>query len=540
MDEASRRDRAVMRKGGRCLSRLYSGWTLVALICIGVFALWTPDLDLPLGNSDDGRIFGRAGIQARNFWEQGPLESRLGAATEPFIRAEYEVPPRSDPPQAAVTYAHHPPLKLFITIASVGLLGDNLPAIRITDFLIGAATVAFMAALLRAVGYRWGPTLIALSVMVSSGFFYVYARVGISFSLLLALTAAVAWLRQAEHPPRWALWGAGALAALTAMHSWIAIASVGLLVIWLLTGNVQRRRRSGMGLRPSQRSIRSYLAMGWSSAMTAVVVGATLGGLMTAAWLLNATDISELSDRVAFRTGNDVATAAEQHQFGFGEFLARQWTNASHELLSSLWLRMLLFPALIAGLIDRRSRGPLLITLAVAASLTFALQQGAWIHRLWNFPWLAPVTIGVAAGADAVRRGLRGRAMRLRLPLGLAAATVAAVTLIFVVTGSTRDFYLTRPADAGAVLEQARESPTVASADLVWFTEGIWTPRWISYYYDRPVWMLDDAQLGAVEATDVILIRNDRVPDFVPPTALADPLASGEEYTLISARKILE
>ena len=263
-------------------------------------------------------------------------------------------------------------------------------------------------------------------------------------------------------------------------------------------------------------------------------------GWLTVGWLLNATDISELSERVAFRTGNDVSTAAEQAQFSFGEFLQRQWTFASHELLTAWWLRLLFFPALVAGLVDRRTRGPVVVTLAVAMSLTFALQQGAWIHRLWNFPWVAPTSIGFAALADAIRRVLRGRAAKLRAPLGAAAAAVTLVTLAFVATGSTRDFYLGRPADAGAVLEQAQDEPRVAEAELVWFTSGIWTPRWISYYLDRPVWMLDETNLSEVAAADVILVRNDRVPDFVPAIAMAAPLAAGEEYTLISAAALLE
>ena len=523
------------------VARLRSGWTVVVLICVGVLALWAPDLDLPLGNSDDGRIFGRAGIQARNFWDLGPLDSSLGARTDPFIRAEFEVPPRTEPPPEAVTYAHHPPLKQFLTIVSVGALGDSPTAIRITDFLLGAATVAFMAALLRAVGMRWGPTLLALLVLVSTGFFYVYARMGISFSMLLALTAAIAWLRQAQTPSRWALAGVGALAALTAMHSWIAIASLGLLLPWLLIGTMQRRPACSSGaVTGSSGGVAGWLRRRWSPAMTAVAAGALLGGLLTAGWLLNATDISELSNRVAFRTGNDVSTAAEQAQFTFGEFLQRQWTFAGHELLTSWWLRLLFFPALIAGLIDRRTRGPVVVTLAVAMSLTLALQQGAWIHRLWNFPWVAPTSIGIAALADAARRLLRGPAAKLRAPLGAAAAAVTLVTLAFVVSGSTRDFYLSRPADAGAVLEQAHDKAQVAEAELVWFTAGIWTPRWISYYLDRPVWMLDETNVSEVTATDVILVRNDRVPSFVPPEAMAAPLAAGTEYTLISAAALAE
>ena len=534
-------DRPIMTKRHQFAPRLLPGWTLVVVICIAVFALWAPDLDLPLGNSDDGRIFGRAGLQARNFWEMGPVESQFGAVMDPYIRAEYDVPPRSEPPPAAVTYAHHPPLRLFITIASFGVLGDNLPALRITDFLIGAATVALMASLLRVVGLHWGPILLALMVMASTGFFYVFARHGISFSLLLALTATVAKLRQVERPPRSALAGAAALAALTALHSWIAIASLGLLVPWLFVGTIQRRcKDAGEGSAPI-RSLSQMARLGWSPALIAIATGALAGGLLTAAWLLNATDIGELGERVAFRTGTDVSTAIEQRNFSFGEFLARQWRFASHELMTSWWLRLLLLPALVAAFVDRRTRGPALVTLAVAASLTFVFQQGAWIHRLWNVPWLAPTVIGVAALADAARRALRGPAARLRWPVGLAAALVPVATLAVVVTGPTRDFYLTNPADAGAVLEHAvATAPEVDEAELIWIASGLSTARWASYYLDLPVWSLDESKLDDIVASDLVLLRNDRIPDFVPESALAHALAVGESYTLITADELIQ
>ena len=136
---------------------------------------------------------------------------------------------------------------------------------------------------------------------------------------------------------------------------------------------------------------------------------------------------------MAFRVGSDVNTVSEQTSFTFGEFLSRQWRFASHELMTPLWLQVLLVPAVIAGAADRRTRAPMLITLAFAATLTFGFQQGAWVHRLWNFPWLAPTTIGLAALADAgqaapvrprrptpsARRGLgRGRGRRHPVPRG--------------------------------------------------------------------------------------------------------------------------
>lgn len=111
-----------------------------------VLAYWLADLHLPLGDSDDGRILARLGMSARNFREIGPVESGFGARIDPYIRAEYRIEPEMTPPEAAVTYAHHPPLQTFTTILSVGLMGDGLAALRMVGFLLGAATILFMTA----------------------------------------------------------------------------------------------------------------------------------------------------------------------------------------------------------------------------------------------------------------------------------------------------------------------------------------------------------------------------------------------------------
>lgn len=270
--------------------------------------------------------------------------------------------------------------------------------------------------------------------------------------------------------------------------------------------------------------------------MTTFVAGAAAGGLLTAVWMISATDIEVLAERVAFRTGTDVSTAVEKRNFSFGEFLSRQWEFAGHELMAPLWLRVLLFPALLAGLADRRTRIPVAITLTIAATLTFTFMQGAWIHRLWNFPWLAPATIGLAALFDAVRRALRGSLARLRSPLGAFCAVGTVATLFLVVTGGTREFYLTGPADAGAVLQEAAERGV--ETDWVWTTPGISTARWVSYYLDAPVWGLDEELFDDLRDTDLVLVRNDRVPDYLPPGALDEPLAAGSSYTLVSAEAL--
>ena len=504
----------------------------MALVCLTVLVLWLPDLDLPLGNSDDGRLVGRSALHARNFWELGPLESDLGARVDPYVRPGFGAEPRTEPPVAAVTYAHHPPLQLFVAAGSVGLLGDKLPAVRIVAFCIGAATIAFMAALLRACGLRWGPILLAVGAMASTGFFYVYGRIGVGFSLMVASAAAAAWLRKTDAPPRWTLLATGALAAGAAMQSWIALASLGLLAVWLYAGRF-RDRGTGEPVsgEAAPRRLRRWLAAGWSPALTALVVGAAAGAAVTAAWLLNAAGITELTEQVSVRA----AGAADGQSFGFGEFLSRQWSFASAELMAPLWLRILLVPALAAGLIDRRTRVPAAVTLAMAATLTFGFRQGAWTHQLWNFPWLAPVTIGLASLLDAVRRVVP---RYLRAPGAVAAGAMIAITLVAVVAGGTRDRFLSDPARLGEALEEAAATPEAGRAELVWIGPGLSTPRWASYYLDVPAWTLDEGRLDDLAPSDLVIVRASMIPDFLGDDALDDPLASAGDFRVITAASL--
>lgn len=530
---------AATAAGGRArgLARLRSGWTAIAVMSLAMLALWLPDLNLPLGNSDDGRIVAFSGLHARNFWDLGPVESAWGARVDPFIRPEFDVSPRSDPPVAAVTYAHHPPLKDWLSTASAGLFGQNLPALRIPSFLTGAATLVFMASLLRACRLRWGPVLLAVGAMACTGFFYVYGRLGVSFSLLLASAAAVAWLRCTERPPRWALLGTAALAALTAMQSWIAMASLGPLALWLFADRL-RPAAAEPGAQPEQTRSRlaAFLARGWSPALTALVIGAAAGVAVTAAWMLNATGFAELADQVGVRVGNDVTSASQPVSFTFGEFLSKQWGYATEELLMPGWLRVLLVPALLAGLIDRRTRVPAAITLVAAAAMTFGLQQGAWIHRLWNFPWLMPVTVGLAALLDAARRLAPSR---WRIGAAVAAAAVIGATVVAVAAGSTRDRYISDPAHLGEALEQAAATPEARRAELAWTGPGLPAPRWASYYLDVPVWDLEQSRLGELAGSDLVIVRASRTPDFLPDEALSDPLASVGDFRVTTAASLL-
>ena len=463
---------------------------IAVLIALTVLAVWLTDLRLPLGDSDDGRILARFGLSARNFWELGPTESGFGARIDPYIRGEYAVEPGMTPPEEAVTYAHHPPLQTFITILSVGVLGDSPASLRIMGFLLGAATILFTAGLGRVLGIAWGPILIAVAAMAATGFFYVYGRIGVGFSLVVASVAMVAYLRREDNPRGWVTAVAAVLACMTAMQSWIAVAAMGLSVIWL------------------------FAAKGTSAATRRVAIGALVGLAITGGWLLLGSDTAELGTQVTVRT----ETAA----YPLPDFLARQWRFARE--LTPVWFRAIAPFALVAGLVDRRTRIPVAITLGVAAAWTFGLRQGAWVHRLWNFPWIAPITIGMVALSDLVRRHLVGRRAALA---GGVAAVVIGVTFYGLVTGQVRDTYLHQPAKAGAILGQA--SPPEG---LMWVAPGIPTARWASYYLEVPVWRLEERYLDDLGRDDLVLLRTDRMPDYISPPE--DSILEDGRYVLVT------
>ncbi|MDE0138506.1 MAG: hypothetical protein OXM57_11795 [bacterium] len=469
------------------------GWTVASLIAMAVLVAWLPDLNLPLGDSDDGRLLARFGLAARNFWELGPLESGFGARVDPYIRGEYGVEPGAAPPMEAVTYAHHPPLQVFFAILAVGMLGDSPASLRILGFLVGAATVLFMAAVGRNLGMAWTPILLATGAMAATGFFFVYGRMGGGFSLIAASLAMVVHLREADDPPKWMLAGAAILSCLTAMQSWIAIAALGLGVIWLAA------------------------AKRTSEATRYVAFGALAGLAVTGLWLLANTPTAELAGQVT--------TRVDTTGYTMGEFLARQWRFAGE--LTPVWWRALAPFALVAGLVDRRTRVPVAITLSVAAALTFGTSQGAWVHRLWNFPWLAPITIGTMALADMVRRTIRGRRAAILAALG---SIVVVVTFHGLFFGPTRDTYLRTPAAAGAIVARVP-----APEGLMWVAPGIPTPRWISYHLDVPVWTIEERHADQVGSDDLVLARIDRNRDWLilPDESLVDK----GHYRLVAGAK---
>lgn len=104
-------------------ARSRAAWVIVFGITLTVLAIWLTDLNLPLGDSDDGRILARLGLSARNLWDLGPAESGFGARIDLYIRAEYGVEPTMQwVTILAAALSFLTAMQSWIAVAAMGLL----------------------------------------------------------------------------------------------------------------------------------------------------------------------------------------------------------------------------------------------------------------------------------------------------------------------------------------------------------------------------------------------------------------------------------
>ena len=435
------------------------GWVVVGLIALVALLTWLPAADLPLGDSNEGRILARLAIQARNFWELGPVESAWGSSMIPF--------------HFGGNYAHHPPLTNFAQIAVAGALGQDEWQIRLFGYLNGLATLVLIPVLLRTLRVGWSATLLATGALAVTPMFWMYGRVGGGFALIAGLAALVVYLRRTPAPSGWMIVLGALVTAATVMLSWVAAATAALFWVWL----VWARRLDRVSI--------------------ALAGGGLAGAAITAAWILGATDLGELTSHAATRAGG---------QFTFGEFLASQGEHAL--LLLPVWFLVLVIPALAAGLVDHRTRAIVAVTTLVAAVWTFAPQEGAMTHNFWNLNWLLPVTVGIAALVDAVLTRVPSRwAAGLAVALGLGLV----LALVGTVRGPTLRREVGAGAEAGALLVEHSPFRPGRALQL-----GLAGPRWVSWYWDRPVREATAGILEEAPARTMVVLRLDRLPPSSP------------------------
>ena len=296
----------VVPGGSRASDGDHGVWRLVT----GAMLLtWLPHIGLPLGDSHEGRILARLGMQAANVWRLGLVGSRWGTSLEPYDPNGF--------------YAHHPPLINILHVIAAGMLGGDQPwHLRIPGYLAGLATLVAVALLLRALELGWAPTLLAVGAMAATPMFWIYGRLGAGFSVLAGFAAIVAHLRRVERPGRGVAATAATLAALTVLLSWPGVIGGALLGAWLW-------RRRGLD------GITRLVLEGWCC-----------GALLLVVWLAGSGGGADLVTRASDRI-------AAIDPAGFVE---RQWWFAT-ELFTWWWL-LLVIPALVAGFGDRRTRVP--------------------------------------------------------------------------------------------------------------------------------------------------------------------------------------
>ena len=292
------------------------GWVVVALIVLATLLTWLPVIDLPFGDPNEGADPGRARDPRSELLGEGSGGVRLG---DRFLA----LPPchQLRPPSAA----HQPG-----ACGGGGDAGAGRVAARLFGYLSGLATLVLVPALLRALRVDWGPHPPRHRCPGCDTF-------------LLGLRPSRRWVRPGGRFRR-----RGGHAPPVARSSPL--------------GGLEYRRAGGIhrdavvGGRPVRRVALGLAGYGarLDQVTVPVATGGLLGAAVTAAWMLQATRFGELVN--AARERSDTT------DFTFGEFLAEQVVKARS--LVPLWLLILVIPALVAGIWDRRTRVVTGITLA--------------------------------------------------------------------------------------------------------------------------------------------------------------------------------
>ena len=455
-----------------------AGWLVVSVVALVSAVTWWPLLFLPLGDSHDGRIMGRFGLHIRNLWDNGLVGSGFVTDLTPYPEA---------------TYAHHPPLANALHGLTSGVIGQGEWQLRSVGYVSGIATVFALAWLLRTLRFGWPATIAGVSLTAATPMFWLYARLGLGFWLVVLLVAVAVRVRRNEPHLRALL----VLTAASALLSWEAIAVAVLTMAWLaLRARVRTAAR----------------------AMAVVLV---VSFALVATWMLAATDLTELAGQATERiTAPGISLRAWVDNLWWFYTSLFQW-----------WYLVLVVPGLVVALTAGRlglrgeRRAVVAIFGLVGVGMAVGLPEASFIHDYWTKILLVPFTIGLAALVDKVPR----EAIRV----ALAAAAVA--LLVVWATGEDQarfeNAYFDQASDAGRVLLAVGppEGQTVG-----WVAGPIALPRWMSWYWEMPVEPLDSrAAFEELAAGTLVLVRSDQLPQWMSPADVARSVASAGRYHLI-------
>jgi len=357
------------------------GWSAITAMTLGVAATWLPLLFLPLGDFHSGRVDGRYALHVRNLFEKGLVGSDFSADWSPY---------------GQFPYAHWPPLRNALAALAGLLPGEGPYEPRIGTYAIALLAIPAAAALLRAFGVRWIPTLVAVALMAATPFFWVYANQKFDLALILAICAAVVRIRRDPDPPRWLIVGASVLALLATLATWPGIAITGLLLLWLIG---TRRRLDRVVL--------------WFG------VAAAVGVALSLLFVVGITGMDRLVGQTEMRTGGGVT---------FVELFLRQ--GRYYLTLLPVWYLALVPLGFVAALMRKQTRFFMACAIAVTAIWIVGLRNGAYIHEFWGFLVLVPGVLGMGVLLDKAvtlvsDRWVRVAAVAVCASLGVFVASMA-------------------------------------------------------------------------------------------------------------------
>lgn len=444
------------------------------LVIGGVLAAsWWGLLFLPLGASHDGRINGRFGLHIRNFLEDGFRESNFLASMEPF---------------SGVPYTHHPPLLNVLHAVLGTVLGQGEWQLHLVGYAAGLGTVAGLVWLARELDLGAGASVVALALVAVTPMFWIYARLGLGVSLIVAFLALRYRCRRMEGHRRVLPLAAGVVG----FASWIGVLVVAMSSVQDWKDTRTRRVAVAMGI------------AGLSAAVLALV------------WAVGAGQATELVDH-----------AGNRLQWPAWSELADNYRWFYRTLFPG-WFRWMILPALVVSVADRRTRPVAATVLAALGIWTLMAPGAALIHDYWTYPLLVPVFLGLAAGLH-----------RIRVIVGDGRIVMYVVVLALAATGldrlpDYRDAYFREPSRAGALI---RDVPPAPDQEIAWLLEGVDPlPRWVSYYWDLPTSAVTADNIDRVGATELVLIRLDRLPEWVQ--ADLEPETRQGRYALTTGRAL--
>ncbi len=445
--------------------KLITRTVLLVMVSFQLFS-WIPAFGLPLGDSHEGRVLGQFSLHMKNFWSMGAVSSSFGASWEPF----------SDIP-----YTHHPPALTFLHIVVSTLIGEGLKQIKLISYAAGIVTIPALYWMGRKLGIHAKPVIISVLLLLATPWWWVYGRLGLGLLPNILMIGTI-WSATLS-PTRRRL-----LFASLATFFAIAASWHGVFLMPFLWFYVWRKRK-------------------FDRLTLSLIGAAVMGGLVILIWVSQGGGFTEFGEHFGERVERD---------WTWGEFVRRQWNFGT--TLLPLWYTILALPALLLGAIDLRTRY-LTVSLTLMV-LAFAIvpSNGAWIHDYWNFSILLALFPGFAVLGEWVTslikenvnlitqktKKLISPTIFLLLPLAL---------LINLQPQHLHDDYFVKRSEAGRLVSEAELTD---GQRVAWHLPQVPWPTWVSHKWDLPTSSLLNAQdLGTVPPGEMILLRVDRLPDWI-------------------------